>query len=208
MAKQLIYNRGEKLGSVTFLGDVVKPKQEKGRKRWGAFECPFCKNEFYARIDAIKRGNQGSCGCQKGYLKHRMYGTRLYRIWHDMITRCTYPSHRSYKNYGGRGIEVCDEWRMFIPFMEWASSNGYEKHLTIDRIDNNKSYYPNNCRWATRSQQELNKNKTGMEGVSFLYNKWIARVKRNGISKHIGMFNTLPEAIEARNKFIKNHYEQ
>jgi hypothetical protein len=73
-----------------------------------------------------------------------------------MIKRCTNPNCASYRNYGGRGISVCTEWRDFVRFQNWASSQGYEPGLTIDRIENDGNYEPGNCRWATSSQQRRN----------------------------------------------------
>lgn len=145
---------------------------------------------------------QKSCGCITK--KHGMWGGRLYRIWHDMGGRCNYISHKSYRYYGGRGIKVCDEWNDFIPFMDWALSHGYKENLTIDRIDNDKGYSPENCRWATRSEQELNKKKTGNEGILYLKKprRWWSRIKRNGISTNLGYYKTKEEAINARKQYM------
>jgi hypothetical protein len=84
--------------------------------------------------------------------------SRLYRIWRAMYFRCYQASHKAYPRYGGRGIEVCTEWReSYAAFMQWALDNGYEPHLEIDRRKNDQGYSPDNCRWATRSAQQLNK---------------------------------------------------
>jgi len=87
---------------------------------------------------------------------HGQSKTRLYSIWAGMKKRCLTPTCLYYKNYGGRGITVCNEWINFEPFYEWAMRSGYEKNLSIDRIDNDKDYYPANCRWATRYTQARN----------------------------------------------------
>lgn len=93
-----------------------------------------------------------------GWVKHRMSHTRLYRVWDGMISRCHREKYHSYKRYGGRGITVCDEWRNdFHAFYEWAIRNGYHEGLSIDRIDNDKGYSPDNCRWVTMKVQGNNK---------------------------------------------------
>lgn len=93
--------------------------------------------------------------------RHNMTGTRLYRIYVDMIARCTYKCNNRYKNYGARGIKVCDEWlNDRKTFFDWAMNNGYQENLTIDRIDVNGNYEPNNCRWVTNYEQCQNKTTT------------------------------------------------
>ena len=88
-------------------------------------------------------------------MSHGMSQTRLYTIWKNMKQRCYNPKRNRYKWYGGKGITVCEEWHTFIPFMQWATNNGYEDGLVLDRKDSSKNYDPSNCSWITVEENSL-----------------------------------------------------
>lgn len=95
--------------------------------------------------------------CGKFIKEHGMKGTKLYRVWRSMKERCSNPHNKSYRNYGAKGISVCEEWgNDFSNFQNWAINNGYGDKLTIDRIDTKQNYCPENCRWVTTQQQNRN----------------------------------------------------
>ena len=105
-------------------------------------------------MSGVKGINKGEANWN---YKHGETGTRLFKIWTSMHERCERPKHKYYKDYGGRGIKVCDEWSDYIPFAEWARANGYADDLSIDRINTNGNYEPSNCRWVTEKEQHNNK---------------------------------------------------
>ena len=102
----------------------------------------------------------------KGHLKHGLRNTRLYRIWANIKTRCYNENDPHFERWGKRGIKMCDEWRNdFKVFYDWSMSHGYSDELTIDRIDNDGNYEPQNCRWTTIKEQ--NKNKRNVKYITY-----------------------------------------
>lgn len=200
------------------LGMRFMAENSNRKYRYGLYECQYCSKEFEAQSNNIKHGLK-SCGCQRNRIikeqhsiniSHSMAKHRFYKTWCGMIHRCNNPKNKDYIHYGGRGITVCEEWLDVTIFIAWAEAThpnieGY----SLDRIDNDLGYSPENCRWADKTTQNTNQrmkksNTSGFVGVHWDIgnNKYVARITVLGNKVHIGSFLTKIEAVLARDNYI------
>ncbi len=148
---------GQRFGRLTVIG--LKPTE--GRHTYWYCKCD-CGNIKSVRSDSLSNGSIKSCGCLKkeqdklnlNRTTHNMHDERIYKIWQGIKKRCYNSNNKSYPNYGGRGIKMCDEWKDdFVKFYEWVKITNYNDSLSIERIDVDGDYEPNNCTFATNKQQ-------------------------------------------------------
>ena len=201
------------------LGLLYPHEKSKRKVRYGIYKCPVCKKDFKVLTASVKNGSSTKCrSCATIIIssKHNGCGTRLYNIWSNMKARCSNTKLTKWINYGGRGISVCPEWHDFSVFKKWADSNGYDESLSIDRIDNNGNYEPDNCRWTTSKIQNKNQrlmrkhNTSGYRGVSFdkSTGKFLSYVGIDGSLVNLGLFNEALDAAKVRDRYvIKNNLE-
>jgi hypothetical protein len=179
---------GLKFGKLTVIEEVAPHTEPNGRKsrRWKC-KCE-CGNETVVFGYALIKGHTKSCGCL--HKKHGMRHDRIYKIWVNMNQRCNNENNSSYKDYGGRGIHVCNEWLNtnedgFTNFYNWSINNGYSDKLTIDRINSDNNYEPNNCRWATIKEQSNNRRTNTyitIDGVTHTISEWS---EITGVNQHV-----------------------
>lgn len=150
---------GQRFGKLTVLGPVIDEPCKK--KKW-LCRCD-CGRECVVTGSNLKSAHSTQCkscqllAVQKGNVIHGQSHTKLYNVWNGIRMRCENAHHKSYADYGGRGIKLCPEWHDATAFLNWAWSNGYRAGLEIDRIDNDGDYSPENCHWIPRKNNANNK---------------------------------------------------
>lgn len=174
-----------------------------------------CGNMKVIRGTSLRAGETMSCGCLNKEIvtKHGLHGAQTYNSWEGILDRCINPNRENYSNYGGRGIIIYKRWLKFKNFFEDMGER--PKGLTIERIDNEKGYYKENCKWATPNEQQHNRrickhNKTGTTGIhwSKQVQKYRAYINAYGKRYYLGYFNFLKDAIVARQRGEEKYWSK
>lgn len=194
---------GMKFGMLTVVNRAKKSSQG-----W-LWECVCdCGSKTLGLTARLKSGRKKSCGCIQGLgynSRHGFSGTPEYISYKSMRKRCNNPRSDSYSNYGGRGIKVCERWSSFKNFIEDMGPKPHESS-TIDRIDPDGDYTPDNCKWSTKHEQSYNRrimknNTSGYTGVNFNNGRWVARRSFGGTRYELGRYVLKEEAILAVMEF-------
>ena len=193
---------------------VLKEEEPRSRSRMWLCICK-CGNIKTIAGSSLKCGGSRSCGCiiKEAGTSLGMWGKPVYHSWEGMIQRCNNPNDKSYKNYGGRGITVCKEWLKFENF--YKDMGDCPDGLSIERVENSKGYFPENCKWATQTEQQRNKRAqrrslTGFNGV--IIDKKTSKYKVSIMAEYktynLGTFSILADAIKAREQGEKKYWNK
>lgn len=198
---------GKKFGALTVIERA--PNDKHGKTRW-LCKCE-CGNESTPNGADLKSGKSKSCGCS--HVTHGLSHHRTHNIFIQMKERCYNPKNVSYPWYGAKGIGICQQWLDSFPdFYRWALENGYEDTLEIDRINSDEDYKPENCRWVTRTVQNVNQkirvdNTSGYKGVKWnkARKKWEVSISVDNKRHYLGLHETLEKAVEVRKEAEKKY---
>ena len=190
---------GMKFGRITVVcKDAETPIRKDKSSRWMCrCECGTVKSISRGQLLA---GETNSCGCLRKEKLTKKYprSGRLYQCWCDMKNRCSNPHVEDYDHYGGKGITVCPEWENdYAAFYEWAMANGYKSNLTLDRMDSDGNYCPENCRWTTPAVQTNNRVVTrylDINGVTKPRSEW---------AKELGISYRKMRYLDDKNKLVE-----
>ena len=196
---------GQTFGNLTVI-DFAYSKR--GKAFWKC-KCS-CGNNIIYESYPLRTGQRQSCGCEKYKGLPKGYSQEpLYSLWWNMKRRCGDKTVSSYKNYGAKGIKVCKEWLDYAEFYKWAYSNNYKYGLTLDRIDSNKNYCPENCRWVDWKTQERNRKNNKIitfNGETHCLTEWAEitginkRTLRNRLLRGWSVEKSLTEHIHSKNE--------
>ena len=200
---------GQRFGRLVVLEEAGKTKR--GYITWKCqCDCEKEDNIIIISGDSLRSGNTKSCGCyskdkaREIHTKHGKERSSVYRTWQHMMQRCYNPNNTSYKNYGGRGIEVCRKWWKFKNF--YKDMGDKPKGLTLERKDNDDNYKPSNCKWTTQLEQNRNR-----RSKKYCWDrkaqKWQAQIMVNYKQIYLGYFNTPEEAKEAYLRAKKKYHK-
>jgi len=200
--------KGDKYGKLTVV-DVIG-----GRK--SLFKCDCGTTKMISRYDVLK-GKISSCGCirkeKQNAEKHGLSYHKTYIILKSIKQRCFNPKNKDFKNYGGRGILLCDEWANdYVSFYNWSMENGWEDGKSIDRIDNDKGYNPENCRWVDMKVQANNHRRNTLieyNGMTMTLQQWsdLTGIDRNTIKTRLNSGWTVEATLTEKPILGKNQYK-
>lgn len=186
----LIDMTGKTIGRLT----VIK-RAENNRHKQAMWLCLCsCGKPTIVNGQILRENRTRSCGCLIGesiklrQITHGSTKTRLYNIWRNIKQRCYNFKNTGYRNYGAKGIKVCDEWfSNYEAFQDWALANGYQDNLTIDRINNDEGYYPDNCRWITKEENSARSRQKAVRCINTgnIYPSAAKAAKSLGLSRHV-----------------------
>lgn len=203
---------GKTFGNLTVLRLAVDEPRKK--KKW-LCQCG-CGREIVVSASNLKSGHSQQCrtcqlkAVQTGNVTHNQSGTKLYRVWNGIKTRCENPNSKSYPEYGGRGITLCPEWHDAATFLEWAWANGYHEGLEIDRIDNDRGYSPDNCHWIPRKNNANNKRSSKYVehgGEKRTVSEWASffGVNYKNLCRNLSKGYSLEEAVQREKSGDRTH---